>query len=144
MNVEAGDLAFLKAEHVPDHLVLQPVRLILQWPAFEIADGLLDLPDNRPVRNLVEAHGLDMRTDDGPLACPVLANGLAAVYVAAVHSVGPSDVASQRRKAALFQGNRDALNGFTGEKATQLVALLIRLITNLDRAVSAEEPSHSA
>jgi DNA-binding MarR family transcriptional regulator len=46
--------------------------------------------------------------------------------------------------AALFQGNRDALNGFTDEEATQLVALLSRLIANLDRAVSAEEPSHSS
>jgi len=39
--------------------------------------------------------------------------------------------------AALFQGNRDALNGFTDEEATQLVALLTRLIANLDRAASA-------
>jgi MarR family transcriptional regulator, transcriptional regulator for hemolysin len=46
--------------------------------------------------------------------------------------------------AALFQGNRDALIGFTDEEATQLVALLTRLIANLDRAASAEEPSHSS
>lgn len=46
--------------------------------------------------------------------------------------------------AALFQGNRDALSGFTAEEATQLVALLTRLITNLDRAASAEEPTHSS
>ncbi len=101
MNVEAGDLALLKAEHVPDQLVLQPVRLILQWLAFEIADGLLDLHDNRPVHSLVEAHGLDVRTDDGSLACPVFPNGLAAVNVAAVHSVGPSDVIGERGKDAV-------------------------------------------
>jgi MarR family transcriptional regulator for hemolysin len=46
--------------------------------------------------------------------------------------------------AALFHGNRDALNGFTDEEATQLVALLTRLIANLDRAASAEAPSHSS
>lgn len=46
--------------------------------------------------------------------------------------------------AALFQGNRDALRGFTDEEAAQLVALLTRLITNLDRAASAEEPPHSS
>lgn len=45
--------------------------------------------------------------------------------------------------AALFQGNRDALNGFTDGEATQLVALLTRLIANLDRATSAAGPSHS-
>jgi MarR family transcriptional regulator, transcriptional regulator for hemolysin len=45
--------------------------------------------------------------------------------------------------AVLFQGNRDALNGFTDEEATQLIALLTRLIANLDRVASAEEPSHS-
>jgi len=46
--------------------------------------------------------------------------------------------------AALFQGNRDALNDFTDEEATQLITLLTRLIANLDRAASAEEPSHSS
>ena len=41
--------------------------------------------------------------------------------------------------AALFQGNRDALHGFTDEEAAQLVALLTRLIANLDRATSEGE-----
>ena len=45
--------------------------------------------------------------------------------------------------AALFQGNRGALRGFKNEEATQLVVLLTRLITNLDLAASAEEPSLS-
>ncbi len=44
--------------------------------------------------------------------------------------------------AALFQGNRDALDGFTEREATQLVALLTRLIANLDRAAGAAEPPH--
>ena len=35
--------------------------------------------------------------------------------------------------AVLFQGNRDALAGFTNEETMQLVALLSRLIANLDR-----------
>ena len=35
--------------------------------------------------------------------------------------------------ATLFQGNRDAVSGFTGEESAQLVDLLERLITNLDR-----------
>jgi MarR family transcriptional regulator, transcriptional regulator for hemolysin len=39
---------------------------------------------------------------------------------------------------ALFQGNRDALAGFSDEEATQLNALLSRLIANLDRVGSAE------
>jgi MarR family transcriptional regulator, transcriptional regulator for hemolysin len=43
--------------------------------------------------------------------------------------------------AVLLQGNRDVLSGFTDDEATQLVALLTRLIANLDRAVRTEEPS---
>ena len=35
--------------------------------------------------------------------------------------------------AVLFRGNRDALAGFSDEEAAQLVALLGRLIANLDR-----------
>lgn len=46
--------------------------------------------------------------------------------------------------AVLFQGNREALNGFTDEESNQLVSLLTRLIANLDRATSAEEPSQSS
>jgi MarR family transcriptional regulator for hemolysin len=41
--------------------------------------------------------------------------------------------------AVLFQGNRDVLSGFTDEEVSQLVALLTRLIANLDHVASAEE-----
>ena len=40
--------------------------------------------------------------------------------------------------AALLRGNREALSGFTDEEAAQLVALLTRLIANLDRVASVE------
>ena len=40
--------------------------------------------------------------------------------------------------ATLFQGNREALGGFSDEEAVQLVALLTRLIANLDRIAGAE------
>jgi DNA-binding MarR family transcriptional regulator len=39
---------------------------------------------------------------------------------------------------ALFQGNEEALNGFTDADARQLVDLLARLIENLDQIASAE------
>jgi MarR family transcriptional regulator for hemolysin len=42
--------------------------------------------------------------------------------------------------ATLFQGNREALAGFTDAEAEQLVALLTRLIKNLDQIASAESP----
>jgi DNA-binding MarR family transcriptional regulator len=35
--------------------------------------------------------------------------------------------------AALFEGNREALDGFTDEEAARLLALLTRVIENLDR-----------
>ena len=40
--------------------------------------------------------------------------------------------------AVLLQGNREALRGFTDEEAGLLVALLTRLIANLDRIASVE------
>ena len=42
--------------------------------------------------------------------------------------------------AALFQGNREALGGFTDGEAEQLVTLLTRLIATLDRIASLEDP----
>lgn len=38
----------------------------------------------------------------------------------------------------LFQGNRDALSGFTEKETEQFVDLLTRLIANLDRITNAE------
>ena len=46
--------------------------------------------------------------------------------------------------ATLLQGNREALDGFGAEEAAQLVALLIRLVANLDRIAGAEAPSRRA
>ena len=43
--------------------------------------------------------------------------------------------------ATLFQGNREALAGFTDAEAGQLVDLLMRLIGNLDQIASAESSS---
>ena len=40
--------------------------------------------------------------------------------------------------AALFQGNREALSGFSDHEAALLVSLLTRLISNLDRIASVE------
>jgi MarR family transcriptional regulator, transcriptional regulator for hemolysin len=45
--------------------------------------------------------------------------------------------------AVLFQGNREVLNGFTDAEATQLVALLTRVIANLDLLTIREEFSDS-
>jgi MarR family transcriptional regulator, transcriptional regulator for hemolysin len=42
--------------------------------------------------------------------------------------------------AVLFQGNREVLSDFTDEEAAQLIALLMRLITNLDRVINADVP----
>ena len=40
--------------------------------------------------------------------------------------------------ATLFEGNREALSGFSEEDAAQLVDLLARVIANLDRVANAE------
>ncbi|MHA6685969.1 MarR family winged helix-turn-helix transcriptional regulator [Mesorhizobium sp. A556] len=44
----------------------------------------------------------------------------------------------------LFQGNREAMAGFTPAEAALLVALLKRLIGNLDQIASAENPSRGS
>lgn len=43
--------------------------------------------------------------------------------------------------ATLFQGNREALDGFTSQETEQLVGLLTRLIANLDKIASADPTS---
>ncbi len=46
--------------------------------------------------------------------------------------------------AALIEGNREALSGFTDEEAAQFVALLTRVIANLDRIANAEASPHNS
>jgi hypothetical protein len=75
--------------------------LPLQRFAFEIADGLPNLCDDRAIRNSMKAHRLDVRTDHAPLARPVLAYGLAAMNVATIHTVGPGDIIGERGEHAV-------------------------------------------
>jgi hypothetical protein len=42
LNVEPSHLAVPKTENMPNRFVFKPVRLSLERPAFEIADGLPD------------------------------------------------------------------------------------------------------
>src|SRR5258708_10303739 len=88
LDVEASHLALSKTENVSDRLVFKPVRLPLQRFAFEIADGLPNLCDDRAIRSPMKAHRFDARTDHAPLARPVLAYSLVAVDVATIHTVG--------------------------------------------------------
>ena len=102
LDVEASYLALSKTENVSDRLVFKPVRLPLQRVAFEIADGLPDLCDDRAIRSSMKAHRLDVRTDHAPLARPVLAYGLAAMDVATIHTVGPGDIIGEHGQHAVY------------------------------------------
>src|SRR6266576_3056601 len=115
-DVEPNDLTFPQAKDVPDRLVLQPVRLIWQRFTFEIADYLFNLNDNRTIRSFGETHGLDVRTDHFPLSRPVFPNGLAAMNVAAVHTVRPRHIVSEHGKhtvdVSLVESIVDTLQNF--------------------------------
>ena len=59
------------------------------------------------------------------------------------HRITLTEVAEARLPnavATLHQGNRDVLHGFTDEETGQLVALLTRLIANLDGVAGVEAP----
>src|SRR4051812_23201124 len=92
------------------------MRLTLERLALEIADGLSDRCDDHAIRSSTKAHGLDVRTDHGPLTRPVLAYGLAAVNMATVHTVRPSDISGEHGQNAVYvarvESIVDALEGF--------------------------------
>ena len=50
----------------------------------------------------MKAHRLDVRTDHGPLARPVLAYCLAAMDVATIHAVGPGDIIGEHGQHAVY------------------------------------------
>lgn len=51
---------------------------------------------------------------------------------------GPARDRLPRAIAAVLSGNREALDGFTEAEAAELISLLIRLISNLDRITAAQ------
>ena len=56
-----------------------------------------------------------------------------------------TEIAEERLPNAskvLFQGNREALDGFTEKETEQFIALLTRLIANLDRIAGVEALAH--
>ncbi len=114
----------------------------------------MDLCRGCSVVPLGDAHRVDVRRYRRPLLRPVLSDGLAPVHAPTLHAVRPVDGFGQKRQnardvpsvekrlpdacAALFESDREALSGFTDEEVGQLVALLTRLIANLDRVANAE------
>jgi DNA-binding MarR family transcriptional regulator len=62
------------------------------------------------------------------------------------HRIALTKVAAARLPnavAALLEGNREALSGFTEAEAAQLVSLLTRVIANLDRIANVEASPQS-
>jgi MarR family transcriptional regulator, transcriptional regulator for hemolysin len=109
LDVAARHLAFSKAEDVSDRLVLQPVGLPLKRFAFEIADRLPDLGDDRAILSSMKADRLDVRTDHCPLARPVRAYGLAAMDMAAIHTVRPGDIVGERGQYPVYVSRVEAI-----------------------------------
>src|SRR5262249_1442025 len=54
------------------------------------------------IRSSMKAHRLDVRTDHGPLARPILAYGLAAMDVATIHTVGPDDIIGEHGQHTVY------------------------------------------
>ena len=94
-------LALSKTENVSDRLVFKSVRLPLERFAFEIAYGLPDFCDDGAIRGAMKAHRFDVRTDDGPLARPVLAYCFAPMNVATIHTVRPDDIVGEQGQHAV-------------------------------------------
>ena len=109
LDVESRHLALSKAEDVSDRLVLEPVRLPLERLAFEIVDGLPDFGDDRAIRRAMKSHRLDVRADHAPLAGPVLAYGLAAMDVAAIHAVGPHHIIGEHGQGTVDVSRIEAI-----------------------------------
>ena len=79
------DQPIFDGEDVPDHLIQQEI-------AVEIAYYLVDLDDNFILRTFGESDRFDVGIDHSPLASPVTAHRIPAVYMASLHSIRPHDV----------------------------------------------------
>jgi hypothetical protein len=81
-DIEAPYQAILYLKDMTDSPVGQEI-------APEVAHGLVDLDCDDTITFRPEIDRLDMRVDHRPLTCPVGANAVVAVHMAAFHSVRP-------------------------------------------------------
>src|SRR5258708_17418173 len=84
-NIETPNQTTLDPENVAHPLFSQQLSA-------EVAHSLMDLDHGLTVRTRRELQRHDMRIDHRPLACPIAADALACVDVAAVQPVCPYDI----------------------------------------------------
>jgi MarR family transcriptional regulator, transcriptional regulator for hemolysin len=106
--------------HLPVLVALQDGRARTQRDLARFAK--VEQPPMAQMLARMERDGLIQRTPD-----PVDGRSSQIVLTKAARARMPNAI------AALFQGNREALSGFTDAEAAQLVTLLTRLIANLDQ-----------
>ena len=116
--------------HLPVLVALQDGRANTQRDLARFAK--IEQPSMAQMLVRMERDGLIQRTPD---ATDGRSSGIALTGVAQTRLPDAC--------AALFEGNHEALSGFTDEEAAQLVALLTRVIANLDRVANAEASPHN-
>lgn len=116
--------------HLPVLVALQEDRADTQRDLARIAK--IEQPSMAQMLARMERDGLIERT---PSATDGRSSRIALTAVAQARL--------PEARNALLEGNRDALGGFTDEEATQFVALLTRLIANLDRLADPEASPHA-
>jgi MarR family transcriptional regulator, transcriptional regulator for hemolysin len=113
--------------HLPVLVALQDGRASTQRDLARFAK--IEQPPMAQMLARMERDGLIQRTPD-----PADGRSSRVTLTEAARARLPDAV------AVLLEGNRQVLHGFTNEEARLLVALLTRLIENLDRIASAEGP----
>src|SRR5580698_3141494 len=111
--------------HLPVLVALQDGRANTQRDLARFAK--IEQPSMAQMLARMERDGLIQRTPD---ATDGRSSRITLTEIAAARL--PNAVAT------LLRGNREVLSGFTDEEAAQLVALLTRVIANLDRVANAE------
>ena len=111
--------------HLPVLIALQENRATTQRDLARFAK--IEQPSMAQMLARMERDGLIRRTPD---SCDGRSSRIALTRLAQTRLPDAC--------ATLFEGNREALSGFSEEDAAQLVALLARVIANLDRVANAE------
>jgi MarR family transcriptional regulator for hemolysin len=118
------------AGHLPVLVALQDGRADTQRDLARFAR--IEQPSMAQMLARMERDGLIQRTPDA-------ADGRSS----RIALTGVAQTRLPEAVAALIEGNREALSGLTDEEAAQLVALLTRVIANLDRVANAEASPHN-
>jgi len=111
--------------------------LVCQNLASQVADDLVNIDNHAPLFIGCEVQGFDMGVNHAPLARPILAHAIMAVYIPAFHAIRPNHTGCIPAKAASMSRVLNAIYNFL--RRSRFASIVISFLSGLLYVFSRDE-----